>query len=392
MPDMRRFFGRFGLLVLVVATIVYFFLPGIIEARMNPVREGDPHHAGVSTRATALHRQLTIVDLHADSLLWGRDLNKRGARGQVDVPRLIEGNVALQIFDLVTKSPKGLNIHRNEANAPDDITRLALASHWPIETWRSLLQRALYQARRLRAFADASDGKLTLIASRADLDRYLERRAREPQITAGLLGIEGAHALDGDLANLDVVYDAGVRIMSVAHFFDNELGGSASGVKRGGLTALGKELITRMQEKHMLIDLAHCSPQVIDDVLAQAKGPVIVSHTGVKGTCDNQRNLSDDQLKRIAATGGVIGIGYWDVAVCGKSPAAIAKAVRHARDVAGAEHVALGSDFDGAVATPFDTAQLPRLTDALLAAGLSEHEVRMIMGENALRVLRAVLQ
>jgi membrane dipeptidase len=388
---MKRALRRLGLIALVGAGLLYLALPGLIEARMNPVLPARKHGKPLAARAIALHRTLTIVDLHADSLLWGRDLNRRGTRGQVDVPRLIEGNVALQIFDLVTKSPAGLNIHKNEASAADDITRLALADRWPVATWRSLLQRALYQARRLRAFADASGGKLTLVTSRAELDRYLERRAREPQITAGLLGIEGAHALDGDVTNLDAVYDAGVRVMSVAHFFDNDMGGSASGVHKGGLTALGRELIARMQAKHMLIDLAHCSPQVIDDVLAIAKGPVIVSHTGVRGTCDNERNLSDAQLRRIAATGGVIGIGYWDVAVCGKDAAAIARAVRHARDVAGVEHVALGSDFDGAVATPFDAAGLMQLTDALLAAGLDEHEVALVMGENALRVLRAAL-
>jgi microsomal dipeptidase-like Zn-dependent dipeptidase len=388
---MKRGLRRLGLVALVGAVLLYLALPGLIEARMNRIvaRGGKAHPP--STRALALHRTLTIVDLHADSLLWGRDLNTRSRRGQADVPRLIDGNVALQVFDLVTKSPAGLNIHKNDAKAADDITRLALADHWPVETWRSLLQRALYQARRLRAFADASGGKLTLITTRAELDRYLLRRAAEPQITAGLIGIEGAHALDGDVSNLDAVWDAGVRVMSVAHFFDNEFGGSASGVHKGGLTPLGRDLIARMQDKHMLIDLAHCSPKVIDEVLAMAKGPVIVSHTGVRGTCDNERNLSDDQLRRIAASGGVIGIGYWDVAVCGHDAATIARAVRHARDVAGVEHVALGSDFDGAVTTPFDASELMRLTDALLAAGLSEHDLQLIMGENALRVLRAVL-
>jgi microsomal dipeptidase-like Zn-dependent dipeptidase len=387
---MKSGLRRLGLVALLGAALLYLALPGLIETRMNQVHAA---HAAKppSARALTLHRGLTIVDLHADSLLWGRDLNQPSRRGQVDVPRLIDGNVAVQVFDLVTKSPTGLNIHKNDVKTADDITRLALADRWPVETWRSLLQRALYQARRLRALADASGGKLTLVTSRDELDRFLVRRAAEPQMVAALLGIEGAHALEGDVGNLDAVYDAGVRVMSVAHFFDNDFGGSASGVHKGGLTPLGRQLIGRMQDKHVLIDLAHCSPKVIDEVLAMAKGPVIVSHTGVRGTCDNERNLSDDQLRRIAASGGVIGIGYWDVAVCGHDATAIARAVRHARDVAGAEHVALGSDFDGAVTTPFDAAGVPMLTEALLAAGLSEHDIALIMGQNALRVLRAVL-
>ena len=115
--------------------------------------------------------------------------------------------------------------------------------------------------------------------------------------------------------------------------------------------------------------------------------PVIVSHTGVKGTCNNNRNLSDEQIKGIAKTGGLIGIGYWETAVCGRDAKAIARAIRYTANVAGVEHVGLGSDFDGAVAEPFDTTGLVQITDALIAEGFSADETRMIMGGNVLRVL-----
>jgi microsomal dipeptidase-like Zn-dependent dipeptidase len=137
----------------------------------------------------------------------------------------------------------------------------------------------------------------------------------------------------------------------------------------------------------MLVDLAHASARTIDDVLAMATRPVVVSHTGVRATCDNARNLSDDQLRRIAATGGVIGIGYWDTAVCGQDAAAITRAIAHAASVVGPEHVALGSDFDGAVSVPFDTTGLAVLVDALLAAGLREEAIAQIMGGNVVRLL-----
>src|SRR6185436_3772809 len=104
-------------------------------------------------------------------------------------------------------------------------------------------------------------------------------------------------------------------------------------------------------------------------------------------TCDNQRNLSDAQRRGVAATGGVVGIGYWETAVCGDDPAAIARAIAHAVRVAGADHVGLGSDFDGAVTTPFDTAGLAELTQALLDAGLDETTLGKVMGGNAVRVL-----
>jgi microsomal dipeptidase-like Zn-dependent dipeptidase len=146
-----------------------------------------------------------------------------------------------------------------------------------------------------------------------------------------------------------------------------------------------------MEARHMIVDLAHASPKTIADVLAIATRPLVVSHTGVKGTCDNNRNLSDDQIRAVAAKGGLIGIGYWDTATCGSDASAIVKAMRYVSDRVGAEHVALGSDFDGAVTTPFDTTGLVEITDAMMEAGFSEKEIRMIMGENVMTFLRANL-
>jgi microsomal dipeptidase-like Zn-dependent dipeptidase len=122
-----------------------------------------------------------------------------------------------------------------------------------------------------------------------------------------------------------------------------------------------------------------------------ATRPVIVSHTGVKGTCNNTRNLSDDQLRAIGRNGGIVGIGFWDTAVCGRDAAAIAKAIRHAANIMGVDHVALGSDFDGAVETPFDATGVVQITDALLREGVKEDEIRKIMGENVIRMLQSYL-
>jgi microsomal dipeptidase-like Zn-dependent dipeptidase len=268
------------------------------------------------------------------------------------------------------------------------ITVLAMAQRWPPRTWGSLKERALYQAEKLHEFAARSQGKLVLIKTATDLQSYLARRKTDRDLTAGFLGIEGAQVLEGDLANIDVLFDAGFRMMAPTHFFDNDIAGSAHGVDKGGLTEKGREMIRRMEAKRMLVDVAHASPQTIDDVLAIATKPVLVSHTGVKGTCDGPRNLSDDHVKRIAATGGVIGIAYFDAAVCTTDVRAIVKAIRYTADLAGVEHVGLGSDFDGAVSTPFDTADLVQLTEALMAAGFSETEIGLIMGGNVIRVLR----
>ena len=137
----------------------------------------------------------------------------------------------------------------------------------------------------------------------------------------------------------------------------------------------------------MLVDLAHASPKVIDDVLKLAKRPLLVSHTGVQGTCPGPRNLSDAQLRAIAATGGVIGIGFFHGAVCDVSAAGIIKAIRYTANLVGIKHVALGSDFDGATRTAFDSTGLPLLTQGLLQAGLSEADIADIMGGNVRRLL-----
>jgi microsomal dipeptidase-like Zn-dependent dipeptidase len=141
----------------------------------------------------------------------------------------------------------------------------------------------------------------------------------------------------------------------------------------------------------VLVDLAHVSPRAIDDALALVRKPVVVSHTGVRGTCDGARNLSDDQLRRIAEHGGVIGIGYWSVAVCGTRPRDVARALVHVVRVAGEDHAALGSDWDGATTVGFDASRLDVLVQALVEEGLGDAAIRKILGENALRVLFATL-
>jgi membrane dipeptidase len=375
-------------IIVVGLCIVIAFLaeiPQLVDQHENKVLAKPPYTA--SDKATALHAKLTIVDLHADSLLWGRDLLERDTEGHVDVPRLADGNVALQVFSLPTKSPRGLNIEHNDDKS-DTITWLALVDRWPPRTWNSLTERALYQARRLHEFAKGSRGGFVVIESAADLSGYLERRAHNPHLTAGLLAIEGAHALDGKLENLDVLYRAGYRMMSPSHFFDTDIGGSAAGIQKIGLTDKGREWVRQMEARHMIIDLAHASPQTISDVLAISTRPVVVSHTGVRGTCNNNRNLTDDQIRALAAKGGLIGIGYWDTATCGTDARAIVRAMRYVADRVGVEHVALGSDFDGAVTEPFDTSGLVKITEAMMEAGFSENEIRGVMGENAVTFFR----
>jgi microsomal dipeptidase-like Zn-dependent dipeptidase len=319
-------------------------------------------------------------------LLWARDPLDRATRGHVDVPRLQDGNVALQVFSVVTKTPRGINYDRNTGET-DNIRLLAIAQRWPVATWTSLRARALHQADRLQDAARRSNGALTVITSQADLAAFVQRRATQPSLVSGLLAIEGLHALEGRLDNVDTLFAAGFRMMGLTHFFDNELGGSAHGVSHAGLTAFGRDVVTRMETLGIVVDLAHTSPQMKLEVLAMAKRPVVVSHGGVAATCPGPRNLTDDQLRAIAANGGLVGIGYWDAAVCELTVSSIVRAIRHAVDIMGVPHVALGSDFDGATTVPWDTRALGLLTEGLLQAGFTPDDVRRIMGGNVLTFL-----
>ena len=363
-------------------TAIYTVGPGLLENAQNKV--ADDKGPAPSPEALELHASLDIADLHADTLLWYRSLIERSDRGQVDLPRMIDGNMAVQMLTTVTKSPSGQNYESNSADAGDNITLLALVQRWPLATRDSLFARAVYQAERLQKFTSESDD-LELVTSSEELKQVLKAREGGSPAVAALLGTEGSHALDGDLANIQRLYDAGLRMMSLQHFFDNKLGGSLHGESNAGLTEFGRQAVLEMDALGIMIDVSHSSPQVVDDVLNLINSPLIVSHTGFKGHCDRKRNISDALIARIAERGGLIGVGFWSEAVCGEDVAAIADAIAYGINTFGLDAVALGSDWDGAVTTPIDASDLAYLTSALINRGLTPEDIRAVMGGNTIR-------
>nr|WP_325100049.1 dipeptidase [Aurantiacibacter sediminis] len=375
-------------IVLVVALAGFFiFAPGIAERNMNVIDGGSLPE--ITDEARELHATLTIVDLHSDTLMWARDPVERADRGHMDLPRLIDGNVALQVFSSVTKSPAGLNFDENSADARDNITLLAIGQLQPVSTWTSLLERSRWHASRLTRAANQAPDALRTIRSPEDIDALLEQRNATGRPIGGLFSVEGLHNLEGRAENLQRLYDDGMRMAGITHFFDNELAGSMHGEDKGGLTDFGREMVGEMERMGVIVDVAHCSHQCVAELITMARRPLVSSHGGVQATCPVNRNLTDDEIRGVAATGGVIGIGYFDGAVCDTSPQAIVAAMRHVADLVGVEHVALGSDYDGTVEVRFDTAQIVHVTQALIEDGFSEDEIRAIMGLNALRVIRA---
>jgi microsomal dipeptidase-like Zn-dependent dipeptidase len=373
-----------GLLILLaLGGVLYFtiFETKRIDARMNAVRAHAPYT--ISERAQTLHDDLYIADLHADTLLWRRNPEKRHDYGQVDLPRLREGGVDFQVFSSVTQSPRGQNFAGNASGTPDNITPLAVAQLWPTRTWMSIYERAAFQAQRLQKLEANPRNNLVIARRKADMDA-------PPGTLIGYLLTEGSHPLEGRVENVDRLFDEGYRAMGLQHFFDNRLGGSLHGATKGGLTEFGREAVTRMWDLNIAVDLAHSSEQVARDVLAMNRersepGAVFISHGGVRGGCPvtNQRNLPDDLLQELAAQGGILGVGYFHGAICDISPVGIATAIDKAIALMGLEAVALGSDFDGTVLTALDTSELAAITQALLDSGRSEPEIRAIMGETA---------
>ncbi len=368
-----------GLLAIIAIALAafFFYLPGRVDGQMNQVIAHEPYP--VSQAGAALHARLRVADLHDDVLLWDRDLLKPASRGHEDLPRLEEGGFRLQVFSAVTKVPKNLNYDENTGDS-DQVTLLSIAQRWPPRTWTSLVERAVYQSEKLHHAQADSEGRLKIIRNQSDLQDALAGDA-----LAAILATEGAHPLEGKLENLDRLYIAGYRVLGLHHFFDNDLGGSLHGQSGAGLTDFGRAVVIAAEDKGMIIDVAHSSQAVVRDVIDLARTPLIVSHTGLKGDCDSARNIDDALMREIASRGGLIGVGFWDGAVCETSLQAVVDAIVYAVGLVGADHVALGSDFDGATTTPFDASEMAALTDGLLAAGLDEATIAAVMGENQIR-------
>lgn len=339
---------------------------GVTPAADSDKRLGSPE-------ARAIHAAHPAIDLHADTLMWSRwigyDLGVRHEAllpraayfGHVDVPRLTEGGIGAQFFGLVS---------------------LPVAD-------RGLGRAVDEQIDALEAQIKGFPTRLRKVTSAEGLEK-----AEAEGAVGALLGIEGAHALEGDLDRVEHFARRGVRYLGLLHFSSNQAGFPAYGKGRrdtDGLSPWGKELVSRCEAESIIVDLAHINRRGFLDACSMATRPLIVSHTGVSEAYAHWRNIDDEQLRAVAETGGAVGIIFCPRFLGGSSIDDVVRHVRHVIDVAGEDTPALGSDWDGMIIpTPdlCDAAHLPLLTDALLRAGLGETTVAKILRRNALRVLR----
>ena len=325
-----------------------------------------------SPDARALHDAHPAIDLHADTLMWSRGvgydllarheppLPRSAYLGHVDAPRLKEGGIGAQFFGLVSLPVAG----------------------------RGHVRALTEQIDALDSQISQSHGKLRKVRTAADITK-----AQQDGATSALLGIEGAHALEGDLDNVELFARLGVRYLGLLHFSANESGFPAYGTGRRdgeGLTAWGRELVRRCEAASIIVDLAHINRAGFLEACAMSRRAPIVSHTGVSKAHAHWRNIDDDQIRAVADKGGVVGIIFCPRFLGGDGVDDVVRHLRHVIDVAGEDTPALGSDWDGMIVpTPAlrDAAHLPMLTDALLAAKFSDRTIAKILRGNALRVL-----
>jgi membrane dipeptidase len=328
-----------------------------------------------SDEARAIHAEHPPIDLHADTLMWSRwtgyDLHKvheaplplAALGGHVDLPRMREGGMGAQFFGLVSIPLAGR------------VKGMARIVHEQIDTLEQQMARKRGALRLVRTAGEIA----TSIAS--------------GEIGA-LLGIEGAHALEGNLDNVAIFARRGVRYIGLLHFSANEAGYPAYGIGRSdgtGLTRWGHDLVASCEDNGVLVDLSHVNKQGFLDACQVARKPPIVSHTGVLGAFEHWRNIDDAQLRAVADKGGVVGVIFCPRYVGGEGLEPVVKHLKHIVDVVGEEAAALGSDWDGFIipTKPLkDPRGLPLLTDALLAAGFTRRAIGKILHDNAMRVLQ----
>lgn len=367
----------------------------------------------LAAAARRLHASALVVDLHADTpsryLLHPRyDLARRHRQGHLDLPRLRDGGVDAQFF---------IAFVSDEYATPE-----------------AAFRRAVRQIEAIRRVAARTPG-LRLATTAAEV----EAAAAAGEIAA-LIGVEGGHAIGTSLEALRTLHALGARYLTLTWNNTNDWADACcSPPRHGGLSAFGRDVVREMNRIGMVVDVSHVAERTFWDVLETSSAPVIASHSNTRALADHPRNLSDAQLRAIAENGGVVGVnfyaafldaslaplcdrieeragrlagrlrrrhhpararrlaGHWAERRRSRLPSvpidAVVDHLRYMADVAGPAHLALGSDFDGIPVTPRgleDASRLPRLTELMLRRGFTEPEVRGILGENVLRVLRRV--
>jgi membrane dipeptidase len=383
----------------------------IAAALLIPATNADE----ISERAHKLHFSSIVLDTHDDTtqrfFSKDYDLGKQNATGSVDIPRMREGGMNAIFFSIWIDG---------KIMGPPAV------------------QKALDQIDAVHENVKKNSKDMVLALTASDV-----RRAHAAGKIAALMGVEGGHMIGNDIRMVRIFADLGVRYMTLSHFYNDEWADSSTDKPaHNGLTDFGKDIVREMNRQGMMVDISHVSDKTFYDALEVSKAPLIASHSSCRAICNHVRDMSDDMIKALAAKGGVIQINYEKSFIdqaykdasdketggvvqhmsdltksCNNDEACIAREmgklekkliadgklphvswerivdhIDHAAKLVGADHVGLGSDFDGANMPEGmeDCSKLPKITEALLRKGYSESDVRKILGENTLRVMEQV--
>ncbi|CUH75170.1 Membrane dipeptidase (Peptidase family M19) [Tritonibacter multivorans] len=382
MRRLMRLLTRLLILVAVLAGAALVFGPKALDQQLNRVT---PRSDGPvpSPETASLHQNLQIADLSAATTLWRRDLSRDNTRGHVDLPRLERGNVTLQVFSVVTSAPAPRWLGRN--GDLDGASLLAMIQLWPLPSWRHPFNRAAVQARLLHQAQEAGGGGLRILRTRADLETLLRRKSASGDVIGGLLALDGASALQGQIRNLDPLYQGGYRMVGLADPLRPALPPT-----NGSLSTFERQLLAEADRRGMVVNLAGLSPAKIRAALSETLMPMVLTTGAPQPGCAGHLPLPEDLLVDFTRHGGVIGVPFAAPASgsCDTTATSIAQSLRATLDLVGDTHVALASGFDSAQPVPFDAAGLPQLTQALRDAGLSPEQIENVMGGNVIRLLR----
>ena len=372
----------------------------------------------VSQAASDLHDRSLVADWHIHpslkTCLWNRTLSKRHKPGgamnpfsmRADLPKLREGGVNVLLS----------SIYLPERDLLSDCRPLKVLRHIAPRRIKRLFEGSQYgrtiemidQFERVVQQAELDDGaRMEIAKSASELNAVLQRGN-----IAALHAIEGAHSLDGNLAHVQKLFDRGICLMTLAHFYYNGVAYPVDGVPPSvkilgcfkhpkdlskGLTDFGRQVVEEMLRLGMLVDLTHCTPKARQDVLdiCRNRRPLVMTHVGARRFADRQMNPTDHEIKSIADTGGAVSVifmNYWLADTHEKKGLdLVVKTMKHIRQVGGIDCVGFGSDFDGFTDPPddlSDPSMLPSLTDAMLRGGFSDTEAEKILGLNLRRMLR----
>ena len=339
-------------------------------------------------RAARIHKQAIVVDTHIDTTMMlgrpGWDFMVRHAPGpepdesHVDLPRIREGGLDAAFFSIYM---------------PGTITG------------PEAVKKALELIDHVRKLAEDHPNEIVLATTAADV-----RAAHKAGKFAALMGMEGGHMIDDSLAVLRDYQRLGVRYLTLSHSVNtNWSDSSGDKPKHNGLTEFGKDVVRELNRLGVMVDISHVSDKTFWDALETSKAPLVASHSSMRAISGHPRNMTDDMIKALGGKGGVVMINYsigflsnerYEAGQKNPPPAEMPRVswekivdhIDHAVKLVGAEHVGLGSDFDGTSVPDGmeDVSKLPKITAALLARGYSEQDVKNILGENILRLLERV--